>query len=97
MTVNESNFILHIRYGDIFSIDAGVFRQIMVRDLDLLRDMMARDAFSGRGKIRVMGLDIFSILRGGHGGHGLVHSEGNKSMSANSAMQQHVENAPLLR
>ena len=76
MAVNESNVISH-RYGDIFSIDAGVFRQIMVRDLDLLQDMMGRDAFSGRGKIRVMGFDIFSILRGGHGGHGLVHSEGN--------------------
>ena len=76
VAVNENNVISH-RYGDLFSIDAGVFRQVMVRDLDLLRDMLARDAFSGRGKITVMGLDIFSILRGGHGGHGLVHSEGN--------------------
>ena len=76
VAVNENNVISH-RYGDLFSIDAGVFRQIMVRDLDLLQDMLARDAFSGRGKITVMGLDIFSILRGGHGGHGLVHSEGN--------------------
>ena len=62
----------------MFSIDAGVFRQIMVRDLDLLQDMMGKEAFSGRGKIKVLGVDVFSILRGGHGGHGLVHSEGDE-------------------
>ena len=49
----------------------------MVRDLEMLQAMMSKDVFSGRGKIKVMGFDIFSILRGGHGGHGLVHSEGN--------------------
>ena len=48
----------------------------MVRDLAMLQEMMSKDVFSGRGKIQVLGRNIFSILRGGHGGHGLVHSEG---------------------
>ena len=65
-----------LRYGDIFSIDVGPFRQIMVCDLDVLRDMMSMDVFSGRGKPTVMGINIFANMKGGHGGYGLVTSEG---------------------
>ena len=42
-----------LRYGDTFSIDVGPFRQIMVCDLDVLREMMSMDVFSGRGKPKV--------------------------------------------
>ena len=54
----------------------GPFRQIMVCDLDVLRDMMSMDVFSGRGKPKVMGINIFANMKGGHGGYGLVTSEG---------------------
>ena len=65
-----------LRYGDTFSIDVGPFRQIMVCDLDVLRDMMSMDVFSGRGKPKVLGINIFANMKGGHGGYGLVTSEG---------------------
>ena len=48
----------------------------MVCDLDVLRDMMSMDVFSGRGKPTVMGINIFANMKGGHGGYGLVTSEG---------------------
>ena len=48
----------------------------MVSDLAMVQEMMSKDVFSGRGKIKVNGKDVFSILRGGNGGHGLVLSEG---------------------
>ena len=65
----------------MFSIDVGPFRQIMVCDLEVLREMMSLDVFSGRGKPKVMGIDIFANMKGGHGGYGLVTSEGQSVWS----------------
>ena len=48
----------------------------MVCDFDTLQDMLSKDVFSGRGNFNEFGIDIFSRLKGGHGAHGLIFSEG---------------------
>ena len=68
----------------------------MVSDLEMLQDMMAKDVFSGRGKIRVLGQDVFSILRGGHGGHGLVHSEGDLFPTSRSDFSPFLAKGPSI-
>ena len=68
--------MLLLRYGDIFSIDVGPIRQVMVCDFKVLQEMLTMEEFSGRGKPTVMGINIFKGLRGGHGGHGIMFNEG---------------------
>ena len=62
----------------MFSIETGTFRRIMVCDFDTLQDMLSKDVFSGRGNFNEFGIDIFSRLKGGHGAHGLIFSEGKQ-------------------
>ena len=50
----------------------------MVCDFDTLQDMLSKDVFSGRGNFNEFGIDIFSRLKGGHGAHGLIFSEGKQ-------------------
>lgn len=50
--------------------------QIVICDLDLLREMFSRDVFSARGKPKVFGINLYALLKGGDGGHGLMFNEG---------------------
>ena len=51
--------------------------QIVICDLDLLREMFSKEVFSARGKPTVFGVNLFALLKGGNGGHGLMFNEGN--------------------
>ena len=60
----------------MFSVDIMSFRQIMVCDFELLREILSMEVFSGRGRPKALG-EIYSRLRGGNGNHGLIISEGS--------------------
>ena len=64
------------RYGDVFSFNLIEMHQIVICDLELLREMFSKEAFSARGKPTVFGINLFALLKGGHGGHGLMFNEG---------------------
>ena len=49
---------------------------MVVCDLATLREMLSMEAFSSRGSPRVFGINIFALLKDGHGGHGLMFNEG---------------------
>ena len=64
------------RYGDVFSFNLIEMHQIVICDLELLREMFSKEVFSARGKPTVFGINLFALLKGGHGGHGLMFNEG---------------------
>ena len=56
----------------------GPFRAVSVTGLDTLVEMFGMEVFSGRGSmLEIFGGDNFNAeIRGGHGMHGLIASEG---------------------
>jgi hypothetical protein len=42
----------------------------------MMKDMLSKDVFSGRGNPADLGINFFKELKGGHGQHGLVGSTG---------------------
>ena len=68
--------LLLCRYGDIFSFNLIEMHQIVICDLELLKKMFSKEVFSARGKPTVFGINLFGLLKGGHGGHGLMFNEG---------------------
>ena len=50
--------------------------QVVICDLELLKEMFSKEVFSARGKPTVFGINLFGLLKGGHGGHGLMFNEG---------------------
>ena len=69
-------FLISDRYGDIFSFNLIEMHQIVICDLELLKEMFSKEVFSARGKPTVFGINLFGLLKGGHGGHGLMFNEG---------------------
>ena len=69
---------LLLRYGDIFSFNLMEMHQVVVCDLATLREMLSLEVFSSRGSPRVIGINIFALLKDGHGGHGLMFNEGTR-------------------
>ena len=67
-----------LRYGDIVFHELGPMRAVSVSGLDTLVDMFGMEVFSGRGSVLEMfgGENFNAEIRGGHGMHGLIASEG---------------------
>jgi hypothetical protein len=64
------------RYGDLCYLNMGSFNGIAVCDYEMMKEMLSQDMFSMRGNPADMGLTFFKALKGGHGSHGLIGSEG---------------------
>ena len=67
-----------LRYGDLVFHELGPVKAVSVTGFDTLVDMFGMEVFSGRGTfLEMFGGDNFNAeIRGGHGMHGLVASEG---------------------
>ena len=72
---------LRRQYGDIYMLDSFI-PTIVVCDFDMMQEMLAQDIFSGRGNEEMFSsesaTDFFRELKGGHGFHGLIGSEGDE-------------------
>jgi hypothetical protein len=76
-TSKTNIFHFFFRYGNIFHMDMGLASIVFISDYEMMKDMLSLDVFSGRINPTDIGLDFFTELRGGHGSHGLIGSQGN--------------------
>ena len=71
----------YLRYGDLVFHELGPVKAVSVTGFDTLVDMFSMEVFTGRGSILKMcyGDNFNAEIRGGHGMHGLILSEGKSA------------------
>ena len=78
-TMSKQCSFLTRRYGDLYTMELGPFRSVMVNELSLAQDMFSKDVFNGRFlEDTVFGEGVLGSIRGGKGHHGIIPTMGKE-------------------